>query len=292
MSSDQSWTVGRLLQWTTDYFKKNGFSTPRLEAEVLLAEAKGCQRIELYTTYDEEADESSRTRFRELVRRRAAGEPVAYLVGHREFYSLPFTVTPDVLIPRPETEILVMQLLEAAKDRDAAATLEIADVGTGSGVIALSVAKHLPGCRVTGIDSSLAALNVARRNSDQLGVGNRVEFVQGDLLANLPTSQQFDIVASNPPYVSQSEFESLSGEVKNYEPRCALLAGSTGTEVIERLIPQAAERLRPHGILFLEISPMIEQSVVALLGTESRFETATVTKDLTGLPRVVSAFRA
>ncbi len=291
MSSDQPWTIGRLLQWTTEYFRKHEASNPRLDAEVLLAEAQNCQRIELYTAYDELVDEAPRARFRELVRRRAAGEPVAYLVGHREFYSMSFTVTPDVLIPRPETELLVMQLLDAARELGDRSRLEIADVGTGSGVIALCAATHLPNCHVTAIDISPAALDVAKANASRLNVADRIEFLIGDLLERLPETTQLDFVVSNPPYVSQAEFDQLAVEVKNYEPPGALLAGKTGTEIIERLIPQAAARLRPAGQLLFEISPMIETEVVDLLRAEQRLEAPAVAKDLAGLARVVSARR-
>ncbi len=179
-----AWTVGRLLQWTTDYLKGHGSDSPRLDAEVLLAEALGCQRIELYTTFDDVPGEEARTAFRELVRRRAEGTPVAYLVGRREFYSLSFRVTPDVLIPRPETELLVIRLFDLLDARpDPAARCTIADVGTGSGIIAVCAAKHRGNIRVTAIDRSAAALAVARANAVEHGVEKRIELVESDLFA-------------------------------------------------------------------------------------------------------------
>ncbi len=184
MSSSAPWTVGRLLQWTADYLKSHGSESPRLDAEVLLAKVLGCQRIQLYTAFDNEPSEEVRAAFRELVRRRAEGAPVAYLVGHREFYSLDFRVTPDVLIPRPETELLVIALLDLAKTRPVGGKLTIADVGTGSGIIAVCAAKHLPGCRVTAIDTSPAALEVAKSNAEKHGVLGRIEFIQSDLFAD------------------------------------------------------------------------------------------------------------
>ena len=150
------------MQWTTDFLKTHGADSPRLDAEVLLAQALGCRRIELYTAFDQAPTEAQRTAFRDLVRRRAEGTPVAYLVGRREFYSLEFRVGPAVLIPRPETELLVIALLDLAKARTAAAPPRIADVGTGSGIIAVCAAKHLPACRVTAIDTSPAALATRR----------------------------------------------------------------------------------------------------------------------------------
>ena len=292
MSDTNAWTVGRLLTWTTDYLKQQGAASPRLDAEVLLAAARGCERISLYTAYDQIADEDTRSVFREYVRRRAAGEPVAYLVGHREFFSLSFQVTRDVLIPRPETEHLVIEVLDLLKKRPAdEAPARVADVGTGSGAIAVSVAKHAANCRVTALDLSAEALEVARGNADRHRVADRIEFVQSDLLTAIPTAEPFDVIVSNPPYVSQSEWDQLPPDVRNYEPRSALIGGVTGSETIARLIPQAAERLRPGGWLLLEISPMTEAAVHRLLDQDGHFTALPTVKDLAGLPRVVKAQR-
>src|SRR5262245_61661681 len=203
----EPWTVLRLLTWTTDYLKQHGSDSPRLDAEVLLAHARGCERIMLYAAFDQVVSDDVRAKFRELVKRRAEGTPVAYLVGKREFYSLSFRVTPEVLIPRPETELVVVETIESsAKFKVQGSKLEVADVGTGSGAIAIAVAKHAPLCRVMAIDNSLPALAIARENAAAHGVGDRFEFVQGDLLAGLPADPRFVVVASNPPYVSESEF--------------------------------------------------------------------------------------
>ncbi|MDZ4783883.1 MAG: peptide chain release factor N(5)-glutamine methyltransferase [Planctomycetia bacterium] len=290
MSSD-TWTVGRLLKWTTDFLKQRGAESPRLDAEVLLASAKGCERIALYTSFEDEADEPLRTRFRELVKRRADGTPVAYLVGKREFYSLPFEVTPDVLIPRPETEHLVIEILDRAKELGAGTALEIADVGTGSGIIAVCAAKQLPQARLTAIDISPAALEVAKRNAARHKVSERLEFLVSDLFAALPAERKFQIIASNPPYVSESELAALAPDVRDHEPRGALVAGPRGTEVIERLIPQAAARLTPGGWLMMELSPMIESAVRDLIVQQGGFQTPKTIKDLAGLPRIVTARR-
>jgi release factor glutamine methyltransferase len=286
----EEWTLGRLLAWTTDYLKQHAAESPRLDAEILLAAARGCQRIELYTSFDELADAATRERFRELVRRRAEGTPVAYLVGHKEFYSLSFRVTPDVLIPRPETELLVVRLLDLAKQRGGdSGLLSIADVGTGSGIIAICAARSLPNSRVSAMDISPAALEVARENAARHGVAERIEWFPSDLFAAVPADRRFDIVASNPPYVSSAEFAKLPVTVRNFEPRQAIEAGPRGTEIIERLVPAAAERLTAGGWLLLEISPMIEQAVRKLLGDEPTLETHATIKDLAGLPRVVQA---
>ena len=287
--TEDAWTIGRLLTWTTDFLRDRGADSPRLDAEVLLAEALGCQRIELYTAFEQIATEETRSAFRELVRRRAEGMPVAYLVGRREFYSLAFHVTPDVLIPRPETELLVVRLLDLAKQRKSDSPPRIADVGTGSGIIAICAAKQLPDCRVTAIDLSREALDVARRNASEHDVEDRIEFVQGDLLEPVAAESRFDFVASNPPYVTTSEWTGLARDVKDFEPRMALDAGVNGTEVIKRLIPQAATRLKPGGHLLIEIGPSISEAVESLLDQTERLERGPTIKDLARLPRIVQA---
>jgi release factor glutamine methyltransferase len=285
------WTIGRLLQWTADYLKQHGSESPRLEAEVLLAYARKCQRIELYTSFADPADDELRSRFRELVRRRAEGMPVAYLVGHREFFSLDFRVTSDVLIPRPETEFLVLTALDRIKERTGEAPVVVADVGTGSGIVAITVARQTPRAKVAALDISPAALAVARDNAQRLGVAERVELIESDLFAALPAGRSFDVVVSNPPYVSTAEMARLPREVRAYEPALALAAGDSGTSVIERLIPQAAERLTRGGSILLEISPMLQQQVESLLAADERLELGATVKDLAGLPRVVQARR-
>lgn len=287
MAATEKWTVGRLLAWTTEFLKRHGADSPRLDAEVLLAESLGRRRIELYTSFEDEPSETVRGAFRELVRRRAGGEPVAYLVGRREFYSLAFLVTRDVLIPRPETELLVMRLVELAKGRPG--PIAVCDVGTGSGIIAVTAAKHLPQARVTAVDTSGAALAVARKNAEAHGVSDRVEWVESDLFAAVAAQRRFDFIASNPPYVAQREWEALAPEVRRHEPPAALVAGPDGAEVIRRLIPQAVGRLHPRGLLLIEVSPMIHDAVLRLLADEAELEVGASIKDLARLPRVVQA---
>jgi release factor glutamine methyltransferase len=289
MSTAAPWTVGRLLQWTADYLKSHGADTPRLDAEILLAQSLGCKRIELYTTFEEVPNEGKRAAFRELVRQRAEGKPVAYLVGRREFYSLSFQVGPGVLIPRPETELIVVTLLDLAKQRAGSNPPRIADVGTGSGILAVTLAKHLPSAQVVATDTSKAALAIAVGNARQHGVAERVQFIECDLLAGVEEKAAFDFIVSNPPYVSAAEYEKLPRDVKGFEPREALLAGPKGTEVIERLIPQAVEWLLPGGHLLIEISPMIHTAVQALLAGVPELQAGPTVKDLARLPRVVQA---
>jgi release factor glutamine methyltransferase len=288
-TSEEPWTVGRLLNWTIEYLGKHGVENPRLDAEVLLAEARGCRRIDLYAAFGEQASDETRTAFRELVRRRAAGTPVAYLVGRREFYSMDFEVTPNVLIPRPATEHLVVALLDHVKKRGSApGTIEVADVGTGSGAIAVCAAKYIPTSQVTAIDISPAALTVARRNAEKHAVGDRVEFVESDLFASVPTDRQFDYIASNPPYVEADAMEKLPRDILDHEPHLALNAGERGLDVIAPLIEQATTRLKEGGALFIEVSPYNAGDAEKLLDAAGLNRGPTI-RDLEGHQRVIQA---
>ena len=288
-----TWTVGRLLEWTTDYLNQHGADSARLDAELLLGRARKCQRIALYTAWDEQVDETVRDEFRSLVRQRAEGTPVAYLLGYREFYSLRFRVTPDVLIPRPETEHLVVTLLELAKEhcseQDA---IDIVDVGTGSGVIAICAAKHMPNGRVTAVDNSAAALAVAEDNARRLDVADRITFIESDLLDGVASNAEFDFVVSNPPYVGRDEMSLLAPDVRDHEPHAALFAGERGTETIARLVPEASARLRHGGHFLCEIAPQLEDEVGSLISAQDGFELRPTVKDLAGLPRVVVACKS
>lgn len=288
-TTTDAWTVGRLLTWTTDFLKGKGADSPRLDAEVLLAHARGCKRIELYTAFEEEPTEAVRTAFRELVGRRAKGTPVAYLVGRREFFSLDFEVTPEVLIPRPETESLVVRAIDLAKQRGG--DLCITDVGTGSGIIAVTMAKQVKSAHVTAIDISPAAIEVARRNAEKHGVSERVQFIESDLFSKVPADSKFDLVLSNPPYVATEEMAALEADVRDHEPHLALDGGKHGTEIIARLIPQAAERLNPGGWLLIEVGAENAGRVEELMKANTSFELAETIKDIANLPRVVQAKR-
>jgi release factor glutamine methyltransferase len=286
--SDAPWTIGRLLTWTTDYLKQHGADSPRLDAEVLLAHARGCPRIQLYANFEEVASDDLRNHFRELVKKRADGMPVAYLVGKREFFSLDFKVTPDVLIPRPETEHLVMAVLDCIKLRGSD-MVTVCDMCTGSGCIAIAVAKHATAARVTAVDISPNALAIAKENAAVHGVNHRIEFIESELFTMIPPDVQFDFIAANPPYISSEDCDVLPRTIRDYEPRLALEAGKHGMDVAKRLIPQAAERLRPGGWLIVEISPMIRQEVHDLMANCGPFEPPEVIKDLAGQSRVVAA---
>ena len=292
MTGTDSWTVGRLLQWTTSYLREHGAENPRLDAEVLLAHARGCQRIELYTAFDQLADDALRAEFRALVRRRAEGTPVAYLVGHREFYSLRFRVTPDVLIPRPETEFVLVALLDQVKEAGQSnQLLQLADVGTGSGNLAVTAAIHLPQARVTAIDISAAALQVAADNARYHGVADRIALLESDLFAGLPADTQFDYIISNPPYIGLREQAQLPREVLQHEPHAALFAGETGIDVLARLIHQAVPRLRPQGWLLSEISPLLQSTLREIVAAHPELHRTTIHDDLARLPRVLQTQR-
>jgi release factor glutamine methyltransferase len=280
----EEWTVRRIIDWTTAHLKKHGSDTPRLDAEILLAHARGCRRIEIYTRFDEVLSERERSAMRDLVRRRAQSEPVAYLVGHREFFSLDFQVTPAVLIPRPDTETLVVELLDVAKPLSAP---RILDVGTGSGCIAIAAAVNHPTAQITATDANDAALAVARENALQHRVVERIAFRSGDVFAPVEQDEPFDIVVSNPPYIAEHEKETLQNDVRKYEPHEALISGPSGLEVLFRLIDEAPRHLAPAGTLMLEISPEQSKAVAGRMDSSGRFEDIRVVKDLPGLARVV-----
>lgn len=290
MPDQEPWTVLRLLEWTTDFFKKRGSESARLDAEVLLAHARECSRMELYTAFSEQPSEQERVAFREMVRRRGEGVPVAQLVGFKEFYSLKLRVDENVLIPRPETEHLVVEALDVCKSSDwVDQPCRIADVGTGSGAIAIALAKHLPKAEVTAIDLSQPALDIAQWNAEQHDVKERITFVHGDLLDATDQPARFHVICSNPPYVSQDEFDDLPDTVREHEPTEALVAGSRGTEVIERLIDQAVDRMEPQGRLIIELSPMIAEACLQMVEENDRYEDSRLIKDLAGHARILSS---
>ena len=286
--SDDVWTVGRLLTWTTEWLGARDSDSPRLDAEVLLAHVRGCPRIALYTAFGTPVSDQERGRFRELVKRRGEGEPVAYLVGSREFFSLPFSVTKDVLVPRPETEGLVVRSIDLCK---AAAAPRIIDVGTGSGAIAVTLATRLPKATIVATDISTAAIAVARANAEHHGVANRITFVQCDLMSDPRAAGPWNVIVSNPPYVREDEFEALPRDVRLHEPRTALVSGPTGVEVVERLVAAALTALAPGGWLLVEIGPAVVAAAEAAIARQPGLLPEATLKDMAGLPRIVQARR-
>jgi release factor glutamine methyltransferase len=283
--ANETWTVRRLLEWTEDFLRKRGVEAPRLEAQILLAHALGCSKIDLYVRHEEEPPESQRMAFREMIRKRSEGMPVAYLVGYREFYSLQFAVTPDVLIPRPETETLVMEALRRIQSMVAPRVL---DIGTGSGCIAVSLAKQHKTAQVTAVDVSAAALAVAAANADRHGVRSRITFVEGDLFKPV-SGQTFDLVVSNPPYIAHNELPTLDAGVRDFEPRSALDGGPDGLAYYRRIAAEAPAHLNLGGSVLVEIGPTQEALVRDLFA--AHFEPGPTYKDAAGRPRVVSARR-
>jgi release factor glutamine methyltransferase len=306
--SSDDWTIGRLIEWTRGFFARRGVDPPRLEAEILLAHVLGLERIDLYMKYEEVVTEAQRAAYRDLVRRRAEGEPSRYLVGTCEFMSLALKVTPDVLIPRPETEMLAEEVirrvraagpvpLEAAAadepDAPGPAPVEIIDLGTGSGAIAVSLAVHLPAARVTATDVSTAAVTVARTNAEAHGVRDRVTLLEGDLYEALDAAdaQPADFLLANPPYVAEREWNDLPADIREHEPRAALVAGPEGTEVIERILRGARAYLKPGGVLMVEIGAGQGARVREMAGQTRGLVDVDIRKDYAGHDRVLVARR-
>ncbi len=285
-TQENEWTIKRLLDWTTQFFQSKGLDSARLGAEVLLSEALGCERIDLYTRFAEVPSESTLSTYRDWVKRHAAGEPAAYLVGSKEFYSLKFDVDSRVLIPRPETEHVVIAAIDAARSL-AIEPVRIVDVGTGSGCIAITLARQLPVARLLATDISAEAIELARKNASRHEVESRIEFAIGDLLTPMPADFEPDVIVSNPPYIGLQEKDTVDPSVRDFEPATALFSGPQGTEVIKRLILEAADRLSAGGFLIFEISPIIADRCRQLVRAESAFAEPTILKDLAGHQRVI-----
>lgn len=279
---DQPWTVGRILTWTTDYLKKSGAPNPRLDAEVLLAHSLRKSRIQLYTMYDTVLEDASRATMRDLVKRRANHEPVAYLVGHKEFFSLEFEVNKAVLIPRPETELLVMHAIEIARQFYASQSVDILDLCTGSGCIAVAIATTLKQANLTAIDISPDALDVAKRNAARHKLDSRVEFLQGDLFGSLPAGRKFHVLVTNPPYIVEADMATLEPNVKNHEPHLALNGGPDGMTFITPILERAPQHLHPDGWLLMEFTPELQPSIQSVLDRLGCYRETQWIKDLSG----------
>ena len=285
MSQERSWTVLELLQWTEEHFRQQGVDTPKLDAECLLAHVLGTQRLQLYVDFDKPTHPDERGRYRELVVRRARDRvPVAQLLGSKEFWSLELAVTSDVLSPRPETETLVEAIL--ARLPDASAPVRIVDLGTGSGAIALALARELPGAEVTATDISPPALQIARINADKLQLSERLRFLEGDLFEAVP-GEQFDLVVSNPPYVARRDAGELPPELA-HEPEVALFGGDDGFAVSSRLVAGVPDALLPGGIFAVELAPD-QTERLAEPCREAGLEDVETLRDLARRPRVVVA---
>jgi release factor glutamine methyltransferase len=262
--------------------------SPRMNAELLLMFTLECDRAYLHAHPERELTAGEQERFEQALAQRAKGVPAQYITGHQEFWGMDFIVTPAVLIPRPETEHVietVMQLEPAGGGARPTRTLRIVDAGTGSGCIALALAKELPQAEIHATDVSTVALEIARANAARHRLEGRVRFHENDLLEGLEGGA-FDLVVSNPPYVGESEEDQVEMEVRKFEPREAVFAGPTGLEIVERLVPQARRALKPGGWLVMEISGTIADGVRRLL---EDWDEVRITNDLQGIPRVASA---
>jgi release factor glutamine methyltransferase len=284
------WTILNLIRWTDEYFRRAGLTTPRLDAEVLLAETLAMDRVGLYTHFDRPLQPEELTRFKKLIRRRLQHEPVAYIIGKREFWSLTFKVTPDVLIPRPETEILVAEALKVLahpekKERNS----RILEVGTGSGAISVALAKELPAASLVATDLSEKALSIAQENASRHGVRERIHFLQGDLFGPLEKGSAFDLIITNPPYIAQDDFPSLPPDVRNFEPRVALDGGKDGLTFFRNVLPRVGEFLSPEGWFLAEIGAGQEQKIRQIAQENDQFASCDFVPDLSGIKRVFKA---
>lgn len=290
-ATDRTDTAADLLATATAALRAAGVGTARLDAEVLLAAAYGVDRAALYLRLQAPLAEQARAAFDALLQRRLAREPLQYIVGRQEFWSLEFVVTPDVLIPRPETELLVemaVDLCRSDRGSSGSAAPSLCDLGTGSGCIAVALASELPGAAITAADISTAALAVARTNAQRHGVAARISFVESNLFASLG-GRQFDVIVCNPPYVATAALAELAPELA-WEPRTALEGGADGYAMIVRILRVAPEHLRAGGWVLMEIGA--EQGAVAAeLARAAGFTEVTIRYDYAGLPRVLRARR-
>jgi release factor glutamine methyltransferase len=291
--NEQRWIIKDLLSVTADYLKKKDIDNPRLCAEILLAHQLKTTRVKLYLNFDQPLNEKDINEYRALIQRRLKREPVQYITGVQEFWSMEFNVGPQVLIPRPETEILVEQVVSIIKDRKAAgesARLSVLDIGTGSGALAVAIASELPDAEIWATDISTDALEVARANAHKHGLEDRVRFLESDIFSVLNNvQQQFDVIVSNPPYIPREDYAALSPEVGKYEPRKALDGGEGGLFFIEKLILEAKDFLKSGGWLLIEMAPFQTAKAMDLIVQTGFYGEQKIIKDYSQKDRVVMA---
>lgn len=271
-------------------FGQKGLDSPRLLAELLMAHVLGCERLRLYMEADRPASDEERARLRMLVGRALKHEPVQYLVAEAWFFSMPLYVDSRVLIPRPSTETIAECVVQSARGLDG--VVRIADVCTGSGCLAVAMAKHIPGATVVASDVSKDALEVARMNAERHGVTDRIQFGFGDLLAPLECEAGFDFLVANPPYIPDHEWREVEPNVRDHEPELALRGGVDGLELIRPIIREAPSKVRPGGVLCVEHAASHAEDILAFANDMGEWCDAEILEDFEGLPRVLRAVRA
>jgi len=290
MTSDEIWTIQKLLNWVTQYLTTKGIESPRLSAELLLSHVSGLKRIELYTQFNKPVAAEQLAILRDLVKRAGQDEPVAYLTSKTEFYSLELAITRDCMIPRPETELLVQRAIEFLRTRFGSQVL--CDLCTGSGCIAVAIARNFADARLFATDISDKALAVAEANVEKYRLKERITLLCGDLFEPLVRPldvDKFDLIVCNPPYVSSAEYENLDKNVKDYEPRLALHAGEDGLDIYHRLVEKADQFLKPNAALMLEIGYAQGPAVQSLLEQTGAFADIIIEKDFHNNDRVITA---
>ena len=286
-NTGESWTILRMILWSAEYLKNKGVETGRLDAEWLLAAALGVDRLQLYLKYDRPLSSEEREAFKPLLRRRAGREPLQYIIGRTGFRELELKTDPRVLIPRPETEVLVQEVLDWAS----AGAESVWDMGTGAGAVALSLAAEGTWTRVVATDVSPEALSVAADNAERYDLGGHVEFREGSLFEPLEEGERFDVIVSNPPYIAEGEKGGLQPEVCDWEPPEALFAGEDGLDVIRQLVAGAPKHLLSGGLLALECGLGQAEGIAADVQATGAFGAVRIRADLTGRPRFVTAER-
>ena len=286
-STEDIWTVQRILHWTTDYLGQKQIESPRLEAELLLAHARNCARIRLYTDFETALTDDERVRMRELVKRRAQREPLAYITGRKEFYGRNFAVGKGILVPRPETETLVDVCLNRI-DRNV--PQRICEVGFGSGCVSITLAKQRPLCTIWASDISETAMSFATQNVTAHAVSQQVRLLNGDAFAPIlkESSERFEGIVSNPPYLRTDELAGLAAEVRDYESHKALVSGIDGLDLVRTLIVESVSLLKPGGWMALEVDPL-QCRLVQQLFEEAGFTNIRIHKDQSRNDRVVEA---
>ncbi len=290
--AEQEWTIQRLLEWTKPFFERKGLDEPRLAAEILLAKALGCVRLQLYTQFECVPSADELVTFREFVNRAADHVPIAYLVGFKEFYSLEFEVSPDVLVPRPETEMLVERSLELTASNSE--PIWLLEIGTGSGCIAVATCKNAPKVNFVATDVSQPALELAKQNAETHGVADRIQFVECsglEIPTNAITDGGFDVLVSNPPYVAESELADLPPNVKNHEPHIALHDGADGLSFYRIFAAESPRILNPSGTVLIEIGETQAEEVMNIFEKAGGFGPPQIWRDTVGGHERVMSFK-